>query len=58
MYVGNIIAPEDSDPKVVIEADIKLGVSGVPLSHYTSFNTRICRPVNLTPGDKSTIIAY
>ncbi len=58
MYVGNIIAPEDSEPKVVIEADIKLGVIGVPLSHYARFNTRICRPVNLSPEDKSTIITY
>ncbi len=60
IYVGNIIAPEDSRqaPKVLIEADVKQGVIGVPLEKYTNFNTRICRPINLTDEDKATIVSY
>ena len=60
MYVGNIINPEETpdDPKVLIEADIKLGVVGVPLSKYTRYNVRICRPINLTPEDSAKVISY
>jgi len=60
MYVGNIIDPEDSptDPKVLIEADIKEGVVGVPLSKYRQFNIRICRPVGLSADDRHRVINY
>lgn len=60
MYVGNIIDPETSasNPKVMIEADIRLGVVAVPLSNYARFNTRICRPVGLSSDDKATIISF
>jgi len=58
--VGNIINPDENpeDPAVLIEADIKNGVVGVPLSKYECFNTRICRPVNLSTGDRSRVISY
>ncbi|MGF1548403.1 MAG: YiiX/YebB-like N1pC/P60 family cysteine hydrolase [Thiotrichales bacterium] len=60
LYVGNMIDPDSrpDDPKVLIEADIKLGVIGVPLSKYARLNTRICRPVGLTTADKSRVIGY
>jgi len=60
LYVGNIIEPAENpdDPKVLIEADISRGVIGVPLSTYTHLNTRICRPVGLTPEDKARVINY
>ncbi|HHJ20307.1 MAG TPA: lipo-like protein [Gammaproteobacteria bacterium] len=60
MYVGNIIDPETSPthPKVLIEADIRLGVVAVPLSSYSDFNTRICRPVGLSSDDKAKIISF
>jgi hypothetical protein len=60
MYVGNIIDPESdqSDPKVLIEADIKLGVVGVSLSKYQHLNIRICRPIGLTADDKHKVINY
>lgn len=60
LYVGNIIDPEDNpdDPKVLIEADLKLGVIGVPLSKYTKHNARICRPVNLIPNDSAKVISH
>ena len=46
IFVGNIIDPEEHavDLKVLIEADIKDGVIGVPLSRYTHLNTRVLRP--------------
>ena len=58
--VGNIIAPEENkeDPNLLIEADIRTGIVGVPLSKYNGFNTRICRPVNMTPEDKLKVINY
>jgi hypothetical protein len=60
MYVGDIIDPDQhrDDPKVLIEADIKEGVIGVPLSKYEALNTRICRPVGLSVEDKSKVISY
>jgi hypothetical protein len=41
----------------LIEADLEEGVRVVPLSLYEEFNTRICRPVALTPEDLETVIA-
>jgi len=53
LYVGDALPiPEDgSEPDTLIEADLSNGVIAVPLSKYADFNTRICRPVRLTPAD-------
>ena len=60
IFVGNIIDPEEHavDLKVLIVADVKDGVIGVPLSCYTHLNTRILRPVGLTAEDKCRIIGH
>lgn len=60
IFVGNIIDPEEDqvNPKVLIEADVKDGVIGVPLSRYTHLNTRILRPIGLTPDDKAKVIGH
>lgn len=42
----------------LIEADVEDGVRAVPLSTYNHLNTRICRPVGLSPDDLDTVIAY
>lgn len=42
----------------LIEADVEFGVRAVPLSTYNHLNTRICRPVGLSPDDLETVIAY
>lgn len=42
----------------LIEADVEQGVRAVPLSTYNYLNTRICRPVGLSPDDLATVIAY
>ena len=57
LYVGNVeddrLGANDGD--LLIEADMKQGVIAVPLSKYRALNTRICRPVNLTDGDREKI---
>jgi hypothetical protein len=41
----------------LIEADVEFGVRALPLSFYQRFNTRICRPIDLSPEDLATVIA-
>ncbi len=42
----------------VIEADLAEGVIRSPLEKYANFNTRICRPVNLTEQDRIATLQY
>jgi hypothetical protein len=59
IYVGDIIDVDSKgESKVMIEADIKEGVIGVPLSKYAGLNTRICRPLGLSDKDKSRVISF
>lgn len=59
IYVGNKIEAADvPGQKCLIEADVAEGVIAVPLSKYASFNTRICRPVNLRPEDTIKLLEY
>lgn len=46
------------DPLCLIEVELGLGCIAVPLSKYETYNTRICRPVNLTPEDRASVINY
>jgi hypothetical protein len=41
-----------------VEADLNEGVRAMPLSHYTSAHTRICRPVGLSGDDIDRLTAY
>lgn len=43
---------------VLVEADLNEGVRTVPLSEYTGFHTRICRPVGLSEAEIDTACAY
>jgi hypothetical protein len=43
---------------VLLEADIIEGVVTVPLSTYSTYNLRICRPVNITQDDTNKIIEF
>jgi len=47
-----------SEPCTLIEADVLEGVRAVPLSAYSRFRVRICRPVNLTAEDCERVIQY
>jgi hypothetical protein len=48
----------DGEPATLIEADVLDGVRAVPLSAYSRFRVRICRPVNLTSQDCERLIQY
>jgi hypothetical protein len=58
LYVGlgANLGERDGEPLVLIEAELGKGVIASPLSKYNNFNTRICRPVGLTPEDRAKVI--
>ena len=60
LYVGPIGDREtpEGEPLVLVEANIGHGVVAAPLSKYSRFHTRICRPVGLTPDDCHRVCAY
>jgi len=60
LYVGPIEGrtTADGEPHVLIEANVGDGVVSAPLSKYTRFHTRICRPVGLTETDCAQVCAY
>jgi hypothetical protein len=60
LYVGPLAghAAADGEPHVLIEANVGEGVVSAPLSKYTKFHTRICRPVGLTEADCAVVCAH
>jgi hypothetical protein len=60
MYVGlgAGLGERDGEPLVLVEAELGKGVIASPLSKYSTFNTRICRPVGLTPEDRIEAIRF
>lgn len=46
----------DAANALLVEANVEDGVTASPLSKYVNHNLRICRPINLRPGDQSTVI--
>ena len=60
LYVGlgAGLGERDGEPLVLIEAEVGQGVIASPLSKYDTYNTRICRPVGLTPEDRQKVIQY
>ena len=63
-YVGEAEIPAEFYPEDVkkgpwlIEVNLGEGCVAVPLSKYASYNTRICRPVALTPQDRETVVNF
>ena len=59
LYVGGELGPP-SDPPVpmLVEADVIDGVRLVPLSAYTGWHTRICRPVGLGSADLAALLGF
>ena len=53
MYVGDGLpaVPGTDEPHRLIEVNLNEGCVSAPLSKYARFNTRICRPVGLTPDE-------
>ena len=60
LYVGVVpeLASDETDRKVLIEADLVEGVWAVPLSTYSGFHTRICRPVGLSEAEISQLVRF
>jgi hypothetical protein len=60
LYVGPLDgrATADGEPHVLIEANVGEGVVSAPLSKYTKFHTRICRPAGLTETDRAVVCGY
>jgi hypothetical protein len=55
-------AEDKSKPKLerrqLIEVNLGEGCVAVPLSKYRTYNTRICRPIGLTPDDRERLVAF
>ncbi len=60
IYVGRIDSPgsQESEAQSVVEADLENGVIAVPLSKYSGFNTRICRPVGLDEEGRQKVAQF
>ena len=59
-YAGDIdgkVEP-DGEPHRLIEVNLGEGCVSVPLSRYETYNTRICRPVGLTPEDREKVVSF
>jgi hypothetical protein len=55
LYVGRALGVDQPD---LIEADLEKGVIAVPLEKYSNQNTRICRPVGISPQDRAHLIDF
>lgn len=60
IYVGDVIdeKEEDGEPHCLIEVNLGEGCVSAPLSRYETYNTRICRPVGLTLGDRNRVVDF
>ncbi len=59
IYVGDVLGQGTGhDAPVLVEADVEKGVIAAPLSKYAALNTRVCRPVGLTPDDAKAVADY
>ena len=60
LYVGNAVgqATPDGEPLSLVEVNVGDGCIAAPLSKYQHYNTRICRPSNLTPQDRARLIDF
>jgi hypothetical protein len=60
LYVGlgAGLGERDGEPLVLVEAELGKGVIASPLSKFSTYNTRICRPVGLSPDDRHAVIRY
>jgi hypothetical protein len=60
LYVGlgAQLGELNGEPLVLVEAELGRGVIASPLSKYATHNTRICRPVGLSPEDRTKVIRF
>ncbi len=59
-YVGEAFGPtrDGGEALTFIEANARDGVIATPLSSYSKFNTRICRPVNMDDDDRTKVVEF
>lgn len=60
LYVGRVgdRTTANDEPLVLVEAELGKGVIASPLSKYSHFHTRICRPSGLSQDDCARVCAY
>jgi hypothetical protein len=60
LYVGDALDQSDNQGRKrrLIEVNLGTGCEAVPLEKYESYNTRICRPVGLTPDDRKSVVDF
>jgi len=59
LYIGDhALANAEGESLCLIEAEADGGVKAVPLSKYMHLNTRICRPISLSPDDINKVVTY
>jgi len=60
LFVGDALGspPGGGEQASLIEANLEQGVVAVPLSKYTPFNVRVCRPVGITAADRRKVIEF
>ena len=50
LYVGPLDnRASEGEPHTLIEAELGIGVDSAPLTKYTKFHTRVCRPIGQRP---------
>ena len=60
LYVGDALDQTDGAgrPKRLVEVNLGTGCTAEPLEKYATYNTRICRPVGLTPADRQAVVDF
>jgi hypothetical protein len=60
LYVGDIPgkAEPSGEPHVLIEVNLGEGCVSAPLSRYTTYNTRVCRPIRLSYPDQQRVVSF
>lgn len=65
LFIGDALHTENGErgvptleQKNLVEVELGVGCIAVPLSKYQTYNTRICRPVNLTPDDRAAVVKF
>jgi len=58
MYVGDMLPGAEKGAPMLVEVNLGAGCVASPLSKYHSYNTRICRPVGLTPEECQAVVHF
>jgi hypothetical protein len=60
LYVGHVLPrpPNGAERPRLIESNLGQGCVAVPLSRYSTFNTRICRPSGLNDEDRNKVVEF